>query len=150
MIMRINSALALMALMCSSAFGTTKVSFDAANNPVINGKTIFPISVAVLPPVDGKTPTGESAWQEFSQAGVNFARVAPGDYWDKHGWNPEGLRVAGQYMDQLAAANIYAWMTLGDELSYVKPDDAAETGEAEGDARNVQRPSRAGRLERRG
>ena len=121
--MRIQSALALMALVGSSAVGATKVSLDAANNPVINGKTLFPISVAVLPPVDGKTPSGESAWQEFSAAGVNFARVAPGDYWDKHGWNPEGLRVAGQYLDQLAAAKIYAWMTLGDELSYVKPDN---------------------------
>jgi len=118
-----KSALALITLMGSSAFGTTKVSFDAANNPVINGKTIFPISVAVLPPLDGKAPSGESAWQEFSKAGVNFARVAPNDYWDKHGWNAEGLRVAGQYLDQLAAAHIHAWLTLGDELSYVKADD---------------------------
>ena len=119
-----KSALALLALIGSSAFGATKVSFDAANNPVINGKTVFPISVAVLPPVDGKTPGGKSAWQEFSQAGINFARVAPGDYWDKHGWNPEGLRAARKYLDKLASAKIYAWMTLGDELSYVKPDDS--------------------------
>ena len=118
--------MALMGLVGCSAFATTKVTIDAANNLVIDGKTVFPISVAVLPPVDGKTPSGKSAWQEFHEAGVNFARVAPGDYWDKHGWNPEGLRVAGQYMDQLAAAKIYAWMTLGDELSYVKPDNARQ------------------------
>lgn len=117
-----------MALIGCSAFGATKVSFDAANNAVINGKVLFPISVAVLPPLDGKTLSGGSAWQEFSAAGVNFARVAPNDYWDKHGWNPEGLRVASQYMDQLASAKIYVWMTLGDELSYVKPDD--ENGQA--------------------
>ncbi len=121
--MRLKSAFALITLIASSAFGTTKVSFDAANTAVINGKTTFPISLAVLPPVDGKTPTGESAWQEFSRAGVNFARVAPGDYWDKHGWNAEGLRVAGKYLDQLAAAKVYGWMTLGEELSYVKPED---------------------------
>lgn len=112
-----------MTLISCSAFGATKVSFDAANNLVIDGKTIFPISVAVLPPVDGKTPSGESAWQEFNKAGVNFARVAPGDYWDKHGWNPEGLRVAAKYLDQLASAKINAWLTLGDELAYVKADD---------------------------
>ena len=101
-----KSALAVMALIGSSAFGTTKVSFDAANNPVINGKTIFPISVAVLPPVDGKTPSGKSAWQEFSQAGVTFARVAPGDYWDKHGWSPEGLRAAGKYLPVSLGENL--------------------------------------------
>ncbi|HSU53102.1 MAG TPA: hypothetical protein VLT36_03500 [Candidatus Dormibacteraeota bacterium] len=121
--MRIQSALALMSLVGATACATTKVSFDAANNTVINGKTIFPISLAVLPPVDGKTPNGGSAWQEFSKAGVNFARVAPGDYWDKHGWEPEGLHVARKYMDQLAKAKINVWLTLGDELSYVKPDD---------------------------
>ncbi|PWU09886.1 MAG: hypothetical protein C5B50_26495 [Verrucomicrobia bacterium] len=112
-----------MTLIGSSAFGATKVSFDPANNLVITGKALFPISVAVLPPVEGKTPNGESAWQEFRAAGVNFARVAPNDFWDKHGWNPEGLRVAGKYLDQLGSANIYGWMTLGDELAYVKPDD---------------------------
>jgi hypothetical protein len=126
--MKIKSALALITLVGSAAFGKTTVAFDAANNLVINGKTIFPISVAVLPPVDGKTPSGKSAWQEFREAGVNFARVAPGDFADVHVWNAAGLQTARAYMDQLNAAKLYAWMTIGQELSYVKDDD--EKGQA--------------------
>src|SRR5438132_1645748 len=76
-IMRIKSTLFVMILIGSSALGATKVSFDAADNLVIDGKTVFPISVAVLPPVDGKTPSGEAAWKEFADAGVNFARIGP-------------------------------------------------------------------------
>lgn len=122
--MRIKSALALLVLTGSAALGATRVSFDAANNLVVDGNTVFPISIAVLPPVDGKTPSGASAWQEFSDAGVNFARIAPGDYKEKaHSWNDEGLKTAGAYMDQMASANLYAWMTLGEELAYVKADD---------------------------
>lgn len=121
--MKIKFSLAVMALIASSALGATRVSIDSSNNLVVNGKTTFPLSVAVLPPADGKTPDGKSAWEEFSQAGINFARIAPGDYADKHVWNEAGFQVASKYMDQLAAAKIYAWMTLGQELSYVKPDD---------------------------
>src|SRR5690348_8004328 len=123
--MRIESALALVALIASSTFGATKVSFDAANNCVVNGKTIFPISVSVLPPVEGKTPGGKSAWQEFRDGGVNFARIGPADYKvGVHVWNDEGLKTASAYMDQMGAANLLVWMTIGEELSYVKPDDA--------------------------
>ncbi len=127
--MKIKSALALITLISSAAFGTTTVSFDAANNLVINGKTIFPISVAVLPQADGKTPSGKSAWQEFREAGVNFARIGPADYKEGvHAWNDEGLKAASTYMYQMASANLFVWMTIGEELSYVKPNDQnAET-----------------------
>lgn len=121
--MKIKSALAVLAIVAPAAFGATTVSIDANNNLVVNGRTIFPLSVAVLPPPDGKTPDGKSAWQEFSDAGINFLRVAPGDYWDRHIWNEPGLDVAAKYMDEFAVAKIYAWMTLGGNLSYVKPDD---------------------------
>jgi len=130
--MRIKSALALLTLTligCSAA-GPTKVSIDAANNLVINGKTTFPISVSVLPPVDGKTPSGKSAWREFRDGGVNFARIGPADYKEKvHVWNDAGLKTARAYMDQMGSANLYAWMTIGEELSYVKPDE--ENAQAE-------------------
>jgi hypothetical protein len=120
--MKIKLTLIVLTLFASSVLGATKVSIDPNGNLIINGKTIFPISVAVLPPVDGKTPTGGSAWEEFHEAGVNFARVAPGDVWDEHVWNSKGLQVARKYMDQLASAKMYAWMTLGG-LSYVKSDN---------------------------
>ena len=113
----------ILALLASGATGATRVSIDANRNLVVNGKTTFPLSVAVLPPPDGKTPAGRSAWQEFRDAGINFARIAPNDYWVKHTWDDAGFDVAAKYMDQFAGANLYAWMTLGEKLSYVKPDD---------------------------
>src|SRR5215218_7853878 len=76
----------------------------------INGKKMFGISVAVIPPPDGKTPEGKSAWQEFADAGVNLARIVPGQQGENYGWTDKGYDVARQYLDSLAAARMYAWL----------------------------------------
>jgi len=89
----------------------------------INGKKIFGISVAVLPPPDGKTPDGKSAWQEFAGAGVNLARVVPSMQGESYGWTDKGYEVAKQYLDQLAANKIYAWLWLGDDIAHFEPKD---------------------------
>src|SRR5690242_15540544 len=81
----------------------TKVTINENQIPTINGKATFPISVAVLPPADGKTPTGKSAWQEFADAGVNLARVVPHANGETYGWTDEGYKSAHQYLDALAA-----------------------------------------------
>src|SRR4030095_7611707 len=86
------------------------------DSPEINGKKIFGISVAVLPPPDGKTPDGKSAWQEFAGAGVNLARVVPSMQGESYGWTDKGYEVAKQYLDQLAANKMYAWLWLGDDI----------------------------------
>ena len=46
--------------------GPTKVTITG-DSTEINGTKIFGISLAVLPPPDGKTPDGKSAWQEFAE-----------------------------------------------------------------------------------
>jgi hypothetical protein len=43
-------------------------------NLVSGGKPIFPLGLSDPPPVDGKTPSGGSAWAEIAGAGINFAR----------------------------------------------------------------------------
>jgi hypothetical protein len=132
MLKKILLAWLLSSLLACSAFAAShKITFDSSDVCEVDGQKMFPLSVAVLPPPDGKTPDGKSAWQEFIDGGVNFARIAPGDYWEKHVWDNAGLDVAAQYMDQFAAVNIYGWMTLGGELSYVKPDDEKTQEELE-------------------
>ena len=100
----------------------------AGDSTEINGKKIFAISVAVLPPPEGKTPDGKSAWQEFADAGVNLARVVPGQRGENHGWTDKGYAVARQYMDALAAAKMHAWLWLGDDIAHF---EAKDTGKQE-------------------
>ena len=48
---------------------------------------------------------------------------------DPGAWRLSIVDGRGSYelrLDQLASAKIYAWLTLGDELSYVKADDAQQ------------------------
>jgi len=120
--MKIKSALATIALLASSALGATRVSFDASNNTVIDGKTIFPISLAILPPADAKSPQGKSAWDEFADGGVNLVRVTPHSEGNA-AWDAEGYQTATEYMNHLAPANLYVWMTLRPELSFVDPGE---------------------------
>src|SRR4051794_21733836 len=91
----------------------------------INGRKIFGISVAVLPPPDGKTPDGKSAWQEFADAGVNLARIVPAQNGESYGWTDKGYDVARQYLDGLAAAHMYAWLWLGEDIAHFDANDTA-------------------------
>jgi len=92
----------------------------------LNGKKIFAISVAVLPPADGKTPGGKSAWQEFSDAGVNLARIVPSQNGENYGWTDQGYQVARQYLDGLASAHMYAWLWLGDDIAHFTEKETAK------------------------
>lgn len=92
----------------------------------INGKKIFGISVAVLPPPDGKTPEGKSAWQEFADGGVNLARIVPNVGGENYGWSDQGYKLVHDYLDQLAAAHIYAWLWLGEDIAHFSEKDTAK------------------------
>src|SRR6476469_444854 len=97
--------------------GATKVTINGEDTE-INGKKIFGISVAVLPPPDGKTPDGKSAWQEFADAGVNLARIVPSVSGESYGWTDKGYELAKQYLDGLQQAHMYAWLWLGDDIAH--------------------------------
>ena len=103
----------------------TKVSITG-DSTEINGKKIFGISVAVLPPPDGKTPDGKSAWQEFADGGVNLARIVPSQGGQSYGWTDKGYELAKQYLDNLAAAKIHAWLWLGDDIAHFEQKDTAK------------------------
>jgi hypothetical protein len=108
---------------CSAFAASHKMTFDSSNVCQIDGKKIFPLSVAVIPPPDGKTPDGKSAWEELSEGGINFARIAPTDCTGTHSWSDAGFDKAEVYMSQMAPKNIYVWMTIGQDLSYTAADD---------------------------
>jgi hypothetical protein len=108
---------------CSVLAGPHKMSFDSSNVCMVDGQKIFPLSVAVIPPPDGKTPDGKSAWEALSEGGINFARIAPMDCTGTHGWNDAGFQKAEAYMREMAPRNIHVWMTIGQDLSYTAADD---------------------------
>ena len=103
----------------------TKVTITG-DSTEIDGKKTFGISVAVLPPADGKTPDGKSAWQEFADAGVNLARIVPSSGGENYGWTDEGFRVVHDYLDALASAHMYAWLWLGEDIAHFTEKDTAK------------------------
>src|SRR6185295_13916400 len=116
----INRALSILVVFAAASVAmaqVTKVTINGEDTE-INGKKIFGISVAVLPPPDGKTPDGKSAWQEFADAGVNLARIVPSVSGESYGWTDKGYEVARQYLDGLASAKMYAWLWLGDDIAH--------------------------------
>jgi len=118
----------LFGALASAAFAQpTKVTING-DSTEINGKKIFGISVAVLPPPDGKTPDGKSAWQEFADGGVNLARIVPSVSGESYGWTDKGYGLARQYLDGLQSAHLYAWLWLGDDIAHF---DAKDTAKAE-------------------
>jgi hypothetical protein len=125
----VNRALSIIALLAfaqlACAQGVTKVTINGEDTE-INGKKIFGISVAVIPPPDGKTPDGKSAWQEFADGGVNLARIVPSQRGESYGWTDKGYDVARQYLDGLASAHMYAWLWLGDDIAHFEATDTAK------------------------
>src|SRR4051812_4407286 len=119
----ITAVLMLIAGLHTARAEPTKVTITG-DSTEINGKKIFGISVAVLPPPDGKTPEGKSAWQEFADAGVNLARIVPSQRGESYGWTDQGYKVAREYLDGLASAQLYAWLWLGDDIAHFTAKDA--------------------------
>ena len=94
-------------LICSTAHAANKITFDSAGNLVVNGETMFPISIALPPPPDGKTPDGKDAYAELYDSGVMFFRVPPPDKWDD-----AGEATIARYLDVAAAHKMYGWISL--------------------------------------
>ncbi len=125
-ITRVCLILACFSSLALAADAPTKVTIDSDALVVINGKKMFPISVAVLPPADGKTPEGKSAWQEFADGGVNLARIVPSANGESYGWNDQGYKVARDYLDALAPAHLYSWLWLGDDIAHFTEKENAK------------------------
>jgi hypothetical protein len=99
--------LAAVMMFCASAHAANKVSFNAAGDMVINGETTFPISVALPPPPDGKTPTGKDAFAELHDGGVTLIRVPPPEKWDE-----AGEAMISQNLAAAVKHGMYGWVSL--------------------------------------
>jgi len=125
--MKIKSALAVVMLLASSAIAAPhKITFDSSGVCEVNGQKMFPLSVAVLPSPDAKAPDGKSAWQEFSDGGVNLVRVTPKTQTENYGWTPKGYQLAHEYFDALTPSHLFVWLWTGDELGYFKAGDTVK------------------------
>jgi hypothetical protein len=122
----VSFAIVYLLLLPMTLLGQAKVRILETGVSEINGKQVFGISVAVVPPPEGKTPDGKSAWQEFADAGVNLARIVPAQDGQSYGWTDKGYAVAREYLDALASARLHGWLWLGDDIAHFTAKDTAK------------------------
>src|SRR2546423_14945789 len=104
--MRLISAFVLLA--CSLSLGATKITFDANQVLEVDGKKTFPISFALPPPADGKTPDGKDAFAELKDAGANYMRIGIGE---KGAWSDQTIAEVDKKMDAAAKHGMLCWIT---------------------------------------
>ncbi len=90
------------------------VGFNSDQVLLIDGKKVFPISIARPPWPDQKTPTGKNAYKEFSEAGINFLRTGQRD------WDDQAIKDEKKYEDGAARYGMHCVLYLG-TLSAIKP-----------------------------
>src|SRR6478735_2939043 len=120
-------------ILIASAFVTSvasaaphKITFDSGGVCEVDGQKMFPLSVAVLPPPDAKAPSGQSAWQELRDGGVNLVRVVPKTQAENYGWTPKGYQLAHEYFDVLGKSHLFVWLWTGEELGYFTGKDTVK------------------------
>ena len=123
-------------LNCISSYGATKITFDPSGTMRIDGKPMFVISFTMAPPVDGKTPDGNNAYDELHDAGGNYVRVPPptrgletvdGKLPPVH-WDEDGIATIKKYLDVAADHHMYGWISLRG-IETLKPDDKRKEGQ---------------------
>jgi len=62
--------------------GPSTVTLNSNNVLVINGRTVFPITLSPGPPTNGRTASGDDALQELHDAGAQIFRMAQTTDWD--------------------------------------------------------------------
>lgn len=88
----------------------TVTSIDARTGCLlVDGSRVFPLGLSDPPPVDSTAPSGKSAWEEVSSAGVNFGR-------NYIGWTAsaaaEDLLLVGHQLDVAVQHGMQLWVAL--------------------------------------
>jgi hypothetical protein len=93
------------------------VTVTPDNVLVINGRKVFTIGFSPGPPINGKTPAGDDAMQEFRDAGALLFRMVQNNNWDS-------ALIAQQQsaLDWAAQHGMYCWLNLR-ELSQFPSTD---------------------------
>jgi hypothetical protein len=103
------------------AVDARKVTINADQVLVIDGKKVFPIGFTMPPPPDGKTPQTRGAIEELHDAGANFLRTGVmGTAWDD-----AAVELEQKYHDAAARFGMHCLVNLR-ELGNIGPDDTAK------------------------
>src|ERR1043166_4367287 len=95
------------------------VTVNSDNVLVINGRKVFPIGFSPGPPINGKTPIGDDAMQEFRDAGALLFRMV-----QTTDWNSQLIATQQAALDWAAQHGMYIWLNLR-ELSEFNTGDTA-------------------------
>lgn len=95
------------------------VTVNSDNVLVINGRKVFPLGFSPGPPINGKTPIGDDAMQEFRDAGALLFRMV-----QTTDWNSQLIATQQAALDWAAQHGMYIWLNLR-ELSEFNTGDTA-------------------------
>lgn len=129
---RLATAITGVACTCVTALAqpntaTTKVAITPEHVLSINGKKVFPIGFTILPPLDGKTPSGKPALEELRSAGGLLIRTGPmrDESGDRNSaWDAEWEVREKAYMTAAAKAGMYCvpWLKELSEIDAKHPE----------------------------
>lgn len=93
------------------------VTVNSDNVLIINGRKVFPIGFSPGPPINGQTPIGDDAMQEFRDAGALLFRMVQNNNWDS-----QLMAQQQTALDWAAQHGMYIWLNLR-ELSEFNTGD---------------------------
>jgi hypothetical protein len=112
-------AMALNAGRAESLTKPAKITFDQAGALVVDGRTVFPLNLTVIPPPEAKAPNGKPAYQEFSEGGAMFMRTG-GPKWDE-----TQLETELRYQAAAAQGGMRCCPWMGWDLCNIKAGNTA-------------------------
>jgi hypothetical protein len=98
----------------------SKIMLNEAGALVVDGKTVFPITLTVVPGPDAKAPSGKHAYEQFADDGAMFMRTGKPD------WNQQTIDLEKATQAAAAAHGMRCSPWLGWELSNFDRADTAK------------------------
>jgi hypothetical protein len=117
----IATGLVLQFITHARAADASKVTINADQVLVIDGKKVFPIGFTMPPPPDGRTPQGTNAIEELHDAGANFLRTGVMGT----AWNDAAFELEQKYHDAAARFGMHCLVNLR-ELGSIGPEDSVK------------------------
>lgn len=99
-----------------------KVTINADQVTVIDGRKVFPIGVTKAPPPTATAPDGRPAFAELREGGVVFMRTGT----SAGPWTEATIAEEDQWMDAAARHGLYCWPFLRELASAAKGDAKTE------------------------
>ncbi|MDB6112829.1 MAG: hypothetical protein JWR69_4579 [Pedosphaera sp.] len=100
-----------------------RITINADNVLLINGRKTFPIGFTLAPPPDSRAPNGKNGLKELADAGATFMRTGANGGVD---WNEQTISEEQKWEDAAARYGLYCWPYLRDLASITGQDTPRE------------------------